>query len=145
RLVTPMFNNSHPRVRYATCQCVGAPFFGRREFANFFCSGNNSRTVQYGGQLFAVLTPTLEAPKPSVHFHAAATLINFCEGVARDTLVPYSDTIFECLVKLLNPTSDNAKQSKRYVQEQAISVLAMVADASEATFAKVSQMRLLSQ
>jgi hypothetical protein len=82
-----------------------------------------------------------------VHFHAAATrtLINFCEGVARDTLVPYSDPIFECLVKLLNPTSDNAKQSKRYIQEQANTVLAMVADASEVTFTKVSQMRLLSQ
>jgi hypothetical protein len=52
---------------------------------------------------------------------------------------------FECLVKLLNPTSNNAKQSKRYVQEQAITVLAMVADASEGTFARVSQMRLLSQ
>ena len=22
RLVTPMFNDSHPRVRYAACQCV---------------------------------------------------------------------------------------------------------------------------
>jgi hypothetical protein len=47
------------------------------------------------------------------------------------------DPIFERLLKLLNPTGENAKQPKRYVHEQAITTLAMVADASEATFAKV--------
>ncbi|KIJ57822.1 hypothetical protein HYDPIDRAFT_34760 [Hydnomerulius pinastri MD-312] len=30
-----------------------------------------------------------------VHAHAAAALINFCEGVERDTLVPYLDPIVE--------------------------------------------------
>jgi hypothetical protein len=55
----------------------------------------------------------------------------------QDTLNPYLDPIAERLFKLLNPTSQNAKQSKCYVQEQAITTLAMVADASEATFAKV--------
>jgi importin-5 len=65
-------------------------------------------------------------------------LILFCEGVERDVLVPYLGPIVEHLLKLLNPTSDNATQPKRYVQEQAITTLAMVADASEATFAKVS-------
>jgi len=34
------------------------------------------------------------------------------------------------------PTNENAKKPKRYVHEQAITTLAMVADASEATFAK---------
>ena len=111
---------------------------------------------QYGGQLFTVLIPTLEAPEPRfvvrrhspnsfpinffyvrVHSHAAAALINFCEGVERDALVPYLDPIVERLLRLLNPTGDNVKQPKRYVQEQAITTLAMVADASEATFAKV--------
>lgn len=72
-----------------------------------------------------------------MHAHAAAALINFCEGVERDALVPYLDPIVERLLKLLNPTGDNATQPKRYVQEQAITTLAMVADASEATFAKV--------
>jgi hypothetical protein len=72
-----------------------------------------------------------------VHSHAAAALINFCEGVARDTLVPYLDPIVQRLLKLLNPSGDSAKQIRRYVQEQAITTLAMVADASEATFAKV--------
>ncbi|KIM73570.1 hypothetical protein PILCRDRAFT_829051 [Piloderma croceum F 1598] len=125
-LVTPMFSDSHPRVRYAACQCVGQLCTDLEEIIQ----------EQYGGQLFAVLIPTLEAPEPRVHSHAAAALINFCEGVARDALVPYLDPIVERLLKLLNPTGDNAKQPKRYVQEQAITTLAMVADASEATFAK---------
>jgi hypothetical protein len=74
----------------------------------------------------------------SVHSHAAAALINFCEGVERDTLVPYLDPIVERLLKMLNPGAEDGKVVKGYVQEQAITTLAMVADASEATFAKVS-------
>ena len=75
----------------------------------------------------------------SVHAHAAAALINFCEGVERETLIPYLDAIVERLLKLLNPgATDATRQPKRYVQEQVITTLAMVADASEATFAKVS-------
>jgi len=72
-----------------------------------------------------------------VHAHAAAALINFCEGVERDTLLPYLDPIFERLLKLLNPVQDGCRPTKRYVQEQAVTTLAMVADASETTFAKV--------
>ena len=72
-----------------------------------------------------------------MHSHAAAALINFCEGVERDTLLPYLDPIVERLLKLLNPADDPARQVKRYVQEQAVTTLAMVADASESTFAKV--------
>ena len=73
-----------------------------------------------------------------VHSHAAAALINFCEGVERDTLLPYLDPIVERLLKLLNAAGDPATV-RRYVQEQAITTLAMVADASEATFGKVSR------
>jgi hypothetical protein len=64
-------------------------------------------------------------------------LINFCEGVERDALVLYLDPIVERLLKLLNPTGENAKQPKCYMQEQAIATLAMVANASEVTFVKV--------
>ena len=71
-----------------------------------------------------------------MHSHAAAALINFCEGVERDTLVPYLDPIVERLLRLLNP-GHPGQQVHRYVQEQVITTLAMVADASEATFGKV--------
>jgi hypothetical protein len=72
-----------------------------------------------------------------VHSHAAAALINFCEGVERDTLLPYLDPIVERLLKLLNNPAGNPPMVRRYVQEQAITTLAMVADASEVTFGKV--------
>lgn len=110
-------------------------------------------------QIFAALIPALEAPEPRcvpslprppppqliqdadfrrVRAHAATALINFCEGVECETLIPYLDSTVERLLKLLNPSADQpATQPKRYVQEQVITTLAMVADASEATFAKV--------
>ncbi|RDB16214.1 Importin subunit beta-3 [Hypsizygus marmoreus] len=124
-LVTPMFADSHPRVRYAACQCVGQLCTDLEEVIQ----------ERYHQQLFAVLIPALEDPEPRVHSHAAAALINFCEGVERDTLLPYLDPIVERLLKLLNPAGDPT-HVRRYVQEQAITTLAMVADASEATFAK---------
>lgn len=108
---------------------------------------------RYHEQLFSVLIPTLEDHEPRfvfntpcrrrillivpdrVHSHAAAALINFCEGVECKTLLPYLDPIVERLLKLLNLPNE-----RRYVQEQAITTLAMVADASEATFAKVGSL-----
>jgi hypothetical protein len=85
------------------------------------------------------LTPSsLSLLRRRVHSHAAAALINFCESVERDTLLPYLDPIVERLLKLLNPAGDPSKVW-RYVQEQAITTLATVADASEVTFAKVSR------
>ncbi|KAF9218740.1 ARM repeat-containing protein [Gyrodon lividus] len=125
-LVTPMFKDVHPRVRYAACQCLGQLCTDLEEVIQ----------DRYHQQLFAALIPTLEAPEPRVHAHAAAALINFCEGVERNTLVPYLDSIVERLLKMLNPSAEEGKQVKGYVQEQAITTLAMVADASEITFAK---------
>ncbi|KAI0061801.1 ARM repeat-containing protein [Artomyces pyxidatus] len=125
-LITPLFADTYPRVRYAACQCVGQLCTDLEEVIQ----------AQYHQQLFAALIPTLEAPEARVHAHAAAALINFCEGVERDTLLPYLDPIVERLLKLLNPSSEDNRQVKRYVQEQAVTTLAMVADASETTFAK---------
>ena len=42
----------------------------------------------------------------------------------------------ERLLKLLNPPLDSGNQPKRFVQEQVITSLAMVADVSEKAFAK---------
>ena len=88
-----------------------------------------------------------------MHAHAAAALINFCEGVERDTLIPYLDPIVERLLRLLQgppapaPAPGGADSEaagasgspvavRGYVQEQVLTTLAMVADASEATFGK---------
>ncbi|KAJ7061031.1 armadillo-type protein [Mycena amicta] len=124
-LVSPMFRDLHPRVRYAASQCVGQLCTDLEEVVQ----------ERYHQQLFAVLIPTLEDPEPRVHSHAAAALINFCEGVEKDVLLPYLEPIVERLLRLLGPAGDPA-HVKRYVQEQAITTLAMVADASETTFGK---------
>jgi len=126
-LITPLFLDPYPRVRYAACHCIGQLCTDLEEVIQ----------AQYHRQIFAVLIPTLEVPEPRVHAHAAAALINFCEGAERDTLLPYLDPIVERLLKLLNPVQDGGRPTKRYVQEQAVTTLAMVADASETTFAKV--------
>ncbi|KAF8637684.1 hypothetical protein AX16_010759 [Volvariella volvacea WC 439] len=134
-LILPMFKDIHPRVRHAACQCLGQ-----------LCT-DLEEVIQegYHQQLFSVLIPTLEDPEPRVHSHAAAALINFCEGVERETLLPYLDPIVERLLRLLNPNGDvpvgggssvAGKETMMYVQEQAITTLAMVADASEHAFGK---------
>ncbi|KAH9478884.1 hypothetical protein JR316_0009346 [Psilocybe cubensis] len=87
-------------------------------------------------QLFAVLIPALKDPEPQVYVHTVLALINFCKGVERDTFLLYLEPIVEQLLKLLNPSSDQT-QVRWYVQEQAITTLAMVADASEVTCGKV--------
>ncbi|VDB95883.1 unnamed protein product [Peniophora sp. CBMAI 1063] len=125
-LITPMFTDQHPRVRFAACQCVGQLCTDLEEIIQ----------AEYHQPIFAVLIPTLEAPEPRVHAHAAAALINFCEGVRQETLVPYLDPIVERLLALLNPPDGSGRVAQRYVQEQVVTTLAMVADASEATFAK---------
>lgn len=86
-----------------------------------------------------------------MHAHAAAALINSCEGVERDTLIAYLDPIVERLLKLFKPAglspanadangagNENPTGMKRYVQEPVITTLVMIADASEDTFTKVS-------
>ena len=102
--------------------------------------------------LISLTTNEKKSTRDSVHSHAAAALINFCEGVEHDTLIPYLDPIVERLLKLLHSSGGNASSNTSssgngvsrggahgfgYVQEQVVTTLAMVADASEATFAKV--------
>ncbi|KAG7091694.1 hypothetical protein E1B28_010715 [Marasmius oreades] len=118
-LVVPLFRDTHPRVRYAAAQCVGQLCTDLEEIIQ----------EQYHQQLFSVLIPALDDPEPRVHSHAAAALINFCEGVARNTLLPYLDPIVERLLRLL-------ESPKGYVREQAVTTLAMVADAAEGGFVK---------
>ena len=59
-------------------------------------------------QLLLVLIPTLEDHRLRVHSHATAVLINFCEHVEHDTLIPYLDSIVQGLLCLLNPTDDGS-------------------------------------
>jgi hypothetical protein len=65
-----------------------------------------------------------------VQSHAAAALVNFCEEAEKEILEPYLDELLKRLLSLL--TSD----SKRYVQEQALSTIATIADSAEQAFCR---------
>ena len=88
---------------------------GRKGETDDIRSGNYSRKIM---QTIIHSPHTDEAPEPQcVHSHAAAAHIN-CKGVEQDILVPFLDPIVERLLRLLNPTGENTKQPKCYVQEQ---------------------------
>ncbi|QRV93246.1 importin subunit beta-3 [Ceratobasidium sp. AG-Ba] len=116
-LVVPMFADTHPRVRFAACQCIGQLCTDMQEIFQ----------QRYTKEILSCLIPAMDAPEARVHCHAAKALINFCCGVEADELAPYLDEIVPRLLQLLN-------SPRRYVQEQALTTLAMVADASAEKF-----------
>ena len=79
-----------------------------------------------------------------VHAHVASALLNFCEGVKRDTLLLYLNPIVERLLKLLNPMGGPALV-RYYTQEQVITTLTVVANVSEVTVPNVSKGPLIGQ
>ena len=71
----------------------------------------------------------LESSEPRVQSHAAAALVNFCEEAEKEILEPYLDNLLNHLLSLL-------QSPKRFVQEQALSTIATVADSAELTFSR---------
>ncbi|CAE6364489.1 unnamed protein product [Rhizoctonia solani] len=117
-LVVPMFADLHPRVRFAACQCIGQLCTDMQEIFQ----------QKYTKEILSCLIPAMDAPEARVHCHAAKAIINFCCGVEADELAPYLDDIVNRLLRLLSSSP------RRYVQEQALTTLAMVADASADKF-----------
>ncbi|KAJ1305512.1 hypothetical protein OPQ81_000519 [Rhizoctonia solani] len=117
-LVVPMFADPHPRVRYAACQCIGQLCTDMQEIFQ----------QKYTKEILSCLIPAMDAPEARVHCHAAKAIINFCCGVEADELAPYLDDIINRLLRLLGSSP------RIYVQEQALTTLAMVADASADKF-----------
>ena len=74
-----------------------------------------------------------------VSSQAAVALSHVCEGIVLDTLLPYLDHIVARLLRLLTLNDIHEKGSIHYVQVQAITTLALVANASKNAFAKVNQ------
>ncbi|OUT20986.1 hypothetical protein CAS74_003983 [Pichia kudriavzevii] len=80
------------------------------------------------GQIFDSMLSTNNVPR--VQTHAAAALVNFCEEATKDIVEPYLDDLLNNLLNLLKSSP------KRYVQEQVITTIAVVADAAENKFIK---------
>lgn len=119
QLIVPYFKDPSARVRYATCNAIG-------QMSTDFAPALQKNFHEI---VLSSLIPVMEDPEPRVQAHAAAALVNFCEEVDKAVLDPYLDPLFERLLVLLNI-------SKTYVQEQAITTIATVADSAEDKFIK---------
>ncbi|KAI8073867.1 armadillo-type protein [Gongronella butleri] len=119
-MITAQAKDPHPRVRYAACNALGQM---ATDFAPFL-------QKNYHQPLITTLLPLMEdTAQPRVQAHCAAAMVNFCEEADKATLDPYLDAIFERLLVLL-------KVNKVYVQEQAITTIATVADCAKDKFLK---------
>ncbi|RKO92447.1 armadillo-type protein [Blyttiomyces helicus] len=119
-LVLPRLQDPHPRVRWAACNAIG------QMSTDFAPNLQNS----YCSEILTNLIPVMDDTRfPRVQAHVAAALVNFSEEVEKFTIAPFLDQIFEKLLILLNT-------GKTYVQEQAITTIATVADSAEDKFVK---------
>ncbi|KAJ1991204.1 importin subunit beta-3 [Coemansia spiralis] len=119
-LIVPYFKDPHARVRYAVCNCVG-------QMATDFAPILQEKHHQL---VLSNLIPAMdETATPRVQAHSAAAMVNFAEEATKLVLDPYLDTLFERLLSMLN-------SPKRYVQEQAITTIATIADNAKAKFNK---------
>lgn len=118
--VQPLLGDAHPRVQWAACNALGqlstdlAPEIQE----------NYAQVVLPG--LIAKLGPDSTF---KVQAHAAAALVNFSDAADKDTMDPYLDSLLERLLSLV-------QSPKRYVQEQALTTIAMVADSAQTLFTK---------
>lgn len=79
---------------------------------------------------FSIVGRTSPLTYSRVQSHAAAALVNFCEEAEKETLEPYLDDLLKRLLALLT------HETKRYVQEQALSTIATIADSAEQAFGR---------
>ncbi|KAG7696759.1 hypothetical protein KL951_003215 [Ogataea haglerorum] len=120
-LILPSLQDSHPRVQYACCNALGQM---STDFADVIQRTSGDRILP---ALISMLT-TKNVPR--VQAHAAAALVNFCEDATKEVLEPYLDDLLTNLLTLLQSAP------KRYVQEQVITTIAIVADAAKTKFVK---------
>lgn len=119
-MVMPMLEHPHPRVQYACCNVLGQI---STDFAGEIQKTASDRIVP------ALVSKLTNKSVPRVQAHGAAALVNFCEAASKDVLEPYLDDLLNNLVGLL-------LSPKRYVQEQALTTIATIADAAEKKFIK---------
>eukprot|EP00047_Mylnosiga_fluctuans_P003070 m.227329 g.227329 ORF g.227329 m.227329 type:complete len:1114 (+) comp11571_c0_seq1:98-3439(+) len=126
--VIPLLRDPNPRVRFAACNALG------QMSTDFMPREHRQTAVGFQSLFHAQVIPglceaTRDAAHPRVQAHAAAAIVNFCDGAARTTLEPYLDMILTHLGQLL---------SSQYiiVQEQVVTTIATVADAAQEHFAK---------
>ncbi|KAG5417633.1 PSE1 [Candida metapsilosis] len=119
-MVLPTLNDEHSRVQYACCNALGQM---STDFADLIQRTAGNRILP------ALISKLTNKSVPRVQAHAAAALVNFSEAATKDILEPYLDDLLNNLLVLL-------QSPKRYVQEQVLTTIAIIADAAEKTFVK---------
>ncbi|KAH3661589.1 hypothetical protein OGAPHI_006437 [Ogataea philodendri] len=120
-LILPSLQDQHPRVQYACCNALGQI---STDFADVIQRTSGDRVLP------ALISMLSTKNVPRVQAHAAAALVNFCEDATKEVLEPYLDNLLTNLLTLLQSAP------KRYVQEQVITTIAIVADAAKTKFIK---------
>ncbi|CDK25386.1 unnamed protein product [Kuraishia capsulata CBS 1993] len=119
-LILPSIQDQHSRVQYACCNAIGQI---STDLADRIQRTASDRVLP---ALISVLTPQ---SVPRVQSHAAAAMVNFAENASKEALEPYLDSLLTNLLSLL-------KGPKRYVQEQVVTTIAIIADAAKTKFIK---------
>ncbi|CCK70392.1 importin PSE1 KNAG_0E01260 [Huiozyma naganishii CBS 8797] len=119
-MVVPLIADPHPRVQYGCCNVLGQI---STDFSPLIQRIAHERILP---ALISRLTP---ASCERVQTHAAAALVNFSEQANQKILEPYLDSLLTNLLTLL-------QSNKLYVQEQALTTIAFIAEAAKTKFIK---------
>lgn len=120
RAVEPLLRDEHPRVQWSACNALGQ------------LSTDLAPDVQrsFGPLILPGLIEKLSSVYVfKVQAHAAAALVNFSDAADQDAMNPFLDDLLTRLLALV-------QSPKRYVQEQALTTIAMVADSAQELFTK---------
>lgn len=117
-MVAPHVRDSHPRVKYGACHCLG-------QLATDFEPDLQEKFHE--PVMSALILAMGFNGLPRVQTHAAAALVNFCEGSTSASVEPYLEVILQKLSALLQiPVI--------YLREQTVTTLATVAHAAGEKF-----------
>lgn len=119
-LVLPCIDHPHSRVQFACCNALGQI---STDFAGVIQRTSGDRILP------ALISKLTDKSVFKVQKHAAAALVNFCEAASNDVLDPFLDSLLNNLLALL-------QSPKRYVQEQVLTTIAIIADAAQKKFVK---------
>jgi len=124
--IVPYLKDSHPRVRYAACNCIGQMC---TDFAPIMQKNHHERLVQ-------ALYETLDdAKNPRVQAHAGAALVNFVEDCPTAIILPYLEPLCNKLELVLTQRIQNLGETgSKLVLEQVTTTIAAVADSAEKQF-----------
>lgn len=119
-MVLPLINDPHPRVQYGCCNVLGQI---STDFAPLIQRTSHDRILP------ALISKLTTDSIDRVQTHAAAALVNFSEHANQAILEPYLDNLLTNLLTLL-------QSNQLYVQEQALTTIAFIAEAAEKKFIK---------